>query len=281
MRTLPKLSLALGASLGLASTAGHVARADTAAAVVHVEDNQHGLVVLGLGNTVDVAWPLARSVYADAALRPTMLDEAHARVLVGEPPRDGADAAAAELRDLADTRGAIHGDDAASRRLLESIARALHVKGIVVVEAGATPTARPSARVFVTTASAYDPVHYDPDPAAPVTWGNGSSTAAWGGAVQALRRGFGEVPPPAPPAPPPPVVTPPPAPTPEQGISALALHPVPSAPAKNGKSESRAFYQSPWFWAAAGAAVFAAGAIYLATRADSTDNIQLQVQVPK
>jgi len=44
----------------------------------------------------------------------------------GEPV---AESSSTDLRDLAETRAAIHGDDAASRRLLASIASSLHVKG--------------------------------------------------------------------------------------------------------------------------------------------------------
>jgi hypothetical protein len=258
--------VALGTVLGAAGPA----KADTAA---HVDDDQHGLAVLGLGSSVDAAWPLARAVYSESSLRPPALDEAHARVLVGETPDENAPA---ELRDLAGTRSGIHGDDPVSRRLLQSIALSMHVKGIVVIDAGVAP-ARASARVFVTTGGTYDPVRYDPDPAAPVTWGTGASSTTWTGAVQVLRRGFGEAPKPVNP---PPTVAPVTAPTPGPvGISVL-LHPVPAATDK-GKSEPRAFYQSPWFWAAAGAAVFAGVAVYLATRNESSDNIQLSVQVPK
>jgi hypothetical protein len=210
---------------------------------------------------------LARAVYAEDSLRPKTLDEAHARVLVGEAPGE---LATPELRDLADLRAAIRGDDGASRRLLESIALSLHVKAIVVVEGVTTPGARPAAKVFVTSSQSYDAVRYEPDPSAPATWGAGISTFRWAGAVQALRRGFADPPPVAPTNAPP------------QAVSALALHPVPAAPETPEKPQKRAFYQSPWFWAAAGAAAFAAGAIYLATRNDSTsDNISLQVQVPK
>ena len=259
-----------------------MARADVAApqtpGAPAIADDQHGLVVLGLGSSIDAAWPLARAVYADAALRPTTLDEAHARVLVGEVPGD---AATAELRDLADTRAAIHGDDAASRRLLASIAASLHVKGVLVVEAAMSPDSHASARVFVTGAGAYDAVRYEADPSAPVTWGKGTSAVTWNGAVTALR-GFADVP--TAPATPPLSATP-------VSASPLATHAVvgPSSPttdkgtdkADTAKTGGRAFYQSPWFWAAAGAAVFAAGAVYFATRNDGTDNIQLQVQVPK
>jgi hypothetical protein len=262
-----RLALCLLAFVLVAVT-GTFARADDATHPVKVDDAQHGLVVLGLGNTVDIAWPLARAVYGDASLRPGTLDEAHARILVGEPADD---ASTAELRDLADLRAAIHGDDGASRRLLESIALSLHVNGVVVVEAGATADARPAARVYVTTSQAYDAVRYEPDPPTPVTWG-GATALTWGSAVQALHRGFADAPLPAP--------------APPEAVSVPAVHAVPALPngahPDKGKEGKRAFYQSPWFWAAAGAALFAAGAVYLATRSDSTsDNIQLQVQVPK
>ena len=280
--TLVRL-LAVVAALFFVGAGGAVARADEGAGPVKVDDGQHGLVVLGMGSTVDAAWPLARALYADASLRPGALDEAHARVLVGEAPGD---AAAAELRDLADTRAAVHGDDAASRRLLQFIALSLHVKGIVVVEPASAPNARPAARVFVTTPGTYDAVRYEPDPSAPVTWGSGASAVRWSGAVLALRRGFGDAAPAAQPQPAAQAApgTPPPSTSPDSAVSVIALRPVPSAPARpvdSGKSGSRAFYQSPWFWAAAGAALFAAGAVYLATRNDGSDNIQLQVQVPR
>jgi hypothetical protein len=253
-------------------TGASVARADAATPPAAVDDGQHGLVVLGVGSSVDVAWPLARAVYADSALRPPTLDEPHARVLVGEPPGD---AAPAELRDLAETRAAVHGDDAASRHLLESIALSLHVRGVVVVQPTSTPFERPVARVFVTVLRSFDAVVYESDPPVPVTWGNGAGAVTWAGASQALRRGFADTPivAVAPVVPPSPTVA-----------SAVALHPVPAGaahPADSGASGKQAFYQSPWFWAAAGAALFAAGAVYFATRNDSSDNIQLQLQVPR
>ena len=257
-----------------------IARADVAAPpsapTPTVADDQHGLVVLGLGASIDAAWPLARALYADPALRPTALDEPHARVLVGEAPGDSS---TAELRDLADTRAAIHGDDAASRRLLASIAVSLHVKGVLVVEGPTSAENHATARVFVTAAGAYDAVRYESDPSAPVTWGKPTNIVTWNGAVTALRRGFADVP----------AAPPVPAAQAAGALSAppLATHAVvgPTLPAadkaEEAKTSKRAFYQSPWFWAAAGAAVFAAGAVYFATRNDGSDNIQLQVQVPK
>jgi len=274
-RPLRALGLMLLAAL-LAVAVGGPARADEPVRSARVDDAQHGLAVVGMGASVDLAWPLARAVYADASLRPTTLDEAHARVLVGEPAGEGA---TAELRDLADLRAAIHGDDAASRQLLQSIGLSLHVKGVVVVQPGVSPGARPAARVFVTTSNAYDAVLYEADPSAPVTWGTGTGPATWGGAVQALRRGFAEAPAVS--------VSAPVAAAPVAGgaspgaVRGLASVGAGSRATDKGAGSQVAFYQSPWFWAAAGAALFAAGAVYFATRNDGSDNIQLQVQVPK
>lgn len=244
------------------------ARADVASPV----DADQGLVVVGVGSSMDVVWPLARAVYADASLRPAKLDEAHARVLAGE---NAPGEATAELRDLADSRAAIHGDDAASRRLLQSIGTSFHAKGVIVVDAPAAPTGRPTARVFMTphgSPGAFDAAVYEADAPPPVTWGNGSASVAWTGAVEALRRGFA-VAAPAPPA------------APAVAASPLALHPVaalaPGTVVDGGAKGSRPFYKSPWFWAAAAGAAFAATAVYFATRNDGSDNIQLQVQVPK
>jgi hypothetical protein len=240
---------------------GRFASADPGSGA-HAEDTQHGLAVVGVGHDVELAWPLAKALYADPALRPPSLDEAHARVLVGEDADPGAPA---ELRDLAESRAAIHGEDAASRRLLASIAAGLHVKGLVLVEGGASANIRPVARVFVASLDSFDAVRYEPDPSAPVTWGNGSAKLTWSGSVTALHRGFADV---APPPPPPTIAV----------VSAKTPAP---AEKDTGKQGATPFYKSPWFWAAAGAALFAAGAVYLATRNEGPDNIQLQVSVPK
>ena len=240
-----------------------------------VDTAAHGLAVLGLGSSMDVTWPLARAVYALGALRPPVLDEAHARVLAGE---SAADSAPAELRDLSESRLAIHGDDAASRRLLASIAASLHVKGIVVVAPGATLATPPSARVFVSGgAGAFEAATYQCDPSAPVTWGTGAPVVTWKGAVQSLNRGFGDVPVSQSPA----AVVPPQAPglVNAGAIPSLAVVATPSGTAADKRP--RVFYKSPWFWAALGAAALGATAVYFATRNDGSGNINLQVQVPK
>lgn len=81
------------------------------------------------GECQEQAFALARAVYA-STLRPRGLDEVRARVLAGAPPPPSA---TKELRELADVRAAVTGDDAPSRRLLAGIAEQLGVEGVLVV----------------------------------------------------------------------------------------------------------------------------------------------------
>src|SRR6476646_9839670 len=86
-----------------------------------------GVAVVGLGAR-DEAFTLARAVYA-GRLRPAALDEQRARVLAGDaaPP-----SASKELRELGELRAAVTGEDAASRKLLASIAQQLGAEALLV-----------------------------------------------------------------------------------------------------------------------------------------------------
>jgi hypothetical protein len=207
----------------------------------------YGLAVVALGGASDAAWPLAQAVYGMPALRPLTLDEARARVLCGEPAGAGA---SQDVRDLAESLAAVKGEDAPSRMLLGEIARRLNVRALLVVrvEAG-----RPSARVFLPETANFDAASYGPD---------GGPTVSWSAAARSLARTFGPEPsfPAGPSAP------------------ALATHeePVVAAP----PPKSKAFYESGWFWGAVGAAAFAGGAIFFATRDNGETTIHLQMQVP-
>lgn len=86
-----------------------------------------------VGATTDATWPVAQAVYADAGLRPGLTD-AGARVLAGEPPKEGAPA---EVRELAELRAQVKGDDAASRAILAEIARRTGARAIAVVSVAA------------------------------------------------------------------------------------------------------------------------------------------------
>ncbi len=227
-------------------------------------NSARGLVVVAEGETAAAAASLAHAVYGDPGLLPPGLDEAHARVLVGGPvapdaPRD--------LRDLAETRAALHGDDAPSRSVLVGLGASLHVKGLLVVEGH--PGDKPLARVFVVGTGSFDAVLYESDPPPVVTWGAAASTVTWSSALLALHRGFADA------------TTPASAVTGPTAAPAAALGPLPP-PIEGEKSSggSKPFYTSPWFWGAIGAAAFAGAAFYFATRDSSDPNIQLQVQVP-
>jgi hypothetical protein len=221
-----------------------------------------GLAVVALEGMADSAWPLARAVYADNALRPAWLDEEHARVLAGEP---ASPSAARDLVELAQTRAAIHGDDAPSRQLLSSLCVSLHVLGAVVVESG---HGGPEARVFVASTSSFDAASYAPDAPAPSTWGTAGSSLVWANTVGSLRRAYAA------------------ADAKTSGTAPAApafLAPVAPAPPRPDSAPSghTPFYLSPWFWGAVGAAAFGAAAIYFATRDNGSDSIHLQVQVPR
>jgi hypothetical protein len=234
------------------------------------------LAVLAQGNATAPAWSLARAIYGDPGLLPAGLDETRARILVGEAA--GLEASR-ELHDLAETRAAIHGDDAPSRSLLETIAASLRVKAVVVVEQD--PAGKPSARVFVPATGAFDTVLYQPDSSVSVTWGAGASITTWTSAANALHRSFADATTPAPaivavPASP---VTP----GSKDGPVETAVATEPSVVAAAGEKPKggRPFYTSPWFWGAIGAAAFAGAAFFFASRDSSDPNIALQVQVPK
>lgn len=228
---------------------------------------RQGLAVVALPGAADAAWPLAQGIYGDPELRAPSIDDAHARVLCGDPAPAGA---SAELRDLADTVAALRGTDAPTRALLATIAQRFAVRGLVVVgvatATGGTPPASATARVYLTDAGEFDAALYAPDgstdPAAPPVWAS---------AIRSLARAF-------PPPPPPPVLpaaAPAPAPAP-----ALAVQPVPHTEQADKSRHGRPFYESPWFWGAVGVAAAAGAATYLLSRDNGSSTIHLHVQVP-
>jgi hypothetical protein len=253
-------------SLGFVlAVVGFLSLAKSARAEAPASSPPYGLIVLAEGDAVLPAKSLAHSVYGDPGLLPRGLDESRARVLAGEPvPADASGA----LRDLAETRAAVHGDDAPTRSLLSTLSSSFHVKGIVVVLDHAGSRGGAGARVFVAATGAFDAVLYEADVSPSVTWGVAAPALTWAGASNALHRSFADVVVVAP------VETRPPAPI---------VGEVP--PLKDGKGEKpsggRPFYTSPWFWGAIGAAAFAGAAFFFASRDSSDPAIQLQVQVPK
>ncbi len=193
-----------------------------------------GIAVIAADGATDAAWPLARGVYTSNFIRPA-IDDAHARVLAGEPAPEGSP----ELAELAELRAGIKGDDAASREVLASLAQKLSVRGVVVVFA----TTPPSARLFDATSRAFDAARYAAD-----------VDATWASTVASLERPY------------------------RPATPLVVINTQPSPIAKKG--ESKAFYESPWFWAAIGAAALIGGGVLIATNVQSGDNIHLQMRLP-
>lgn len=207
-----------------------------------------GLAVVAFPGATEAAWPLARAVYAEPALRPTGMDDPTARVLCGEVAPGGS---AAPLVDLAAAVAALQGEDAPSRILLAEIARRAAVRALITVRVA---DGHAFARVFLPDVGSFDAATFSPD---------AGPQLAWTGAVASLARAY-------------PVRTPEPPPQPLRPAPPLATRETPqNAPAV----ASRPFYESAWFWGALGAAVLVGGGVYLAARDTSPSAIHLELQV--
>jgi hypothetical protein len=246
-----------------------------------------GVVVLALGNNAhEEAFALARAIYA-SRLRPTALDEVRARVLAGGAPPANA---LRELRDLAEIRAGLTGDDAAARRLLTGIGQQLGAEALLVVKVegpAEAPVVAPStigspadaadggadaapenaapgnaapaptvvARLFLVGTGEFDAARYSPDPGpqgprAPAAWK--STVTSLEGRFPAGSRTAGPV---------------------------AATKPAPPVRQEGGKSSP--FYTSGWFWGAVGGAALLGAAFLLATRDTTSETIHLQMRVPQ
>lgn len=228
-----------------------------------------GVAVLAMPGARDEAFALARSVYG-SRLRPVSLDEVRARVLAGDPPPANA---SRELRELAEVRASVRGDDAASRKLLAGIGREVGAQALLVVrveekvveepkaaepEPGADAGAdapRPAprklvlARLLLVEGAELDAAQYSPDP-----------EGGWRGTIASLERRF---------------------PAPERAATPPAATQAVPPQVPVGEEKSRPFYTSAWFWAAVGGAALLGGGFYLASRDTSSDSIQIQMRVPR
>ncbi|MBX3228719.1 MAG: hypothetical protein KIT84_08710 [Labilithrix sp.] len=218
------------------------------AAPASAQTRSQGVAVLGTAGARDDAFALARAVYV-TSLRPRALDEIRARVLAGDPAPA---AATKEVRELGELRAAIGGssDDAASRRLLATIARELGLQGILVVstkpaedaDAGTTPI----ARLFVAETGDFDAARYEPTP---------GDEAPWQATAASIAARF----------PPPPVVSP--------------AKPLPKPPPE--RREDRPFYKSPWLWGAIAGALVIGGIFFFAVQDKSDDPIHVRMNLPR
>jgi hypothetical protein len=269
-----------------------------------------GVAVVASGGARDDAFALARAVYA-SSLRPRGLDELRARILAGEPAPP---TATKDVRELAELRAAVAGEDAASRRLLGGIAQQLGVQALLVV--GRAPSARTEAHEPRETAEAEKGSASDagaPSAAAgPSSVDAGAQATAGPSSVdagaQATAAGASAEAGAPSAAPAVPVVArlflaetgdfdaaryepdasgwrgtvaslsgrfpPPPA------LVTAQLQGPPPKLSSEGK-QSRPFYASPWLWGAVGAAVLIGGFFFFATQDSSDDPIHLQMRVPR
>jgi hypothetical protein len=266
---LSLLSLAFAVVLATPASAQGVPDAPPPAPATPARSSARGVAIVALGppqgaagSVRDEAFALARSVYG-SALRPPALDEVRARILAGDPAPA---TTTTSQRELAELRGSLHGNDAASRRLLSGIGRDINARGLLVVSRGAPPDNSPPAdpdagapspdvqgrviaQLFDVETGVYDAARYEPDP---------SASSPWQATVQSVLLRY---PPPASSSP---------------RISAV---PPPPPPA-DSEPPHRPFYLSPWFWGAVGGAVLLGGFIYVASRDSSNGSIHLQMQVP-
>jgi hypothetical protein len=258
-----------------------------------------GIAVLAVGPSRDEAFALARAIYG-SRLRPRALDEVRARVLAGAPPPANA---SRELRELAEVRAGITGEDAAGRRLLAGLAQQVGAEALLVVRVERTAAAPLPAPAGPLPAG-------DAGPAAVAEAGAGAATPGDAGAAEPSSSATGNAP----------------ATTtvvarlfladpgefdaaryaPEPGLDGAAAwrssvtslearfpavsRPVgaPSAalsatPGKVRQEDDKGspFYTSGWFWGAVGGAALLGAAFYFASRDTGSDPIHLQVRVPK
>jgi hypothetical protein len=213
----------------------------------HAQTQGQGVAVLAIGDARDDAFAAARAVYT-TTLRPSSLDELRARVLAGDAAPS---TATKDLRELAELRAGIHGDDAASRKLLAGIAQQLRLEGILLVgrEEPEGDAGAPSvfARLFIAGSGELDAARYAPDPASPTPWR---------ATVASVAARF---------------------PKPAQPIAR-----VPAATmATPDPKEKKPFYTSPWLWGAIGATLALGAFFYFVGQDTSDDPIHLQMRVPR
>ncbi|MEZ4297310.1 MAG: hypothetical protein R3B70_20265 [Polyangiaceae bacterium] len=220
-----------------------------------------GAVVVAMGDdAAPAARALAREVYSDEALRPR-IDDATARVLVGDPPPVGS---APRLAELAEIRKAAHtaGTDTVSRKLLQSLGADLGASMVLAVSVRGD---RPVARVLVVPTGIFLPIELpgsmelQPDGTSRPKWTGVSGVlgtfAKSGAAVAVVAGGAG---------------------TAQAG--AKEKPPGPLAPKKD--EPSRSFWTSPWTWAGVGAVVVVGVVVFALTQTQTDDGgLRLQGRV--
>ncbi len=183
----------------------------------------------------DAAKALARSVYGDATLRPS-IDETMARVLVGEASATDKNAERAEVAAVVASLSGVK-DDRVRARLLYSLGRDLNAQMVLLVSAAA---AGPTARVVRVAQKRFSSVTLVAKP------GPGGEGWDWSDAT-VIARGLLTAPPPGP-------------------LS------QPRGPNVEGEPDDGIeFYESPWFWTGVGLVVAAGTVVFILTQTGVDD----------
>ncbi len=188
------------------------------------------MIVVALGeDSGAAAKALAREVYADALLRPS-IDEPTARVLAGSLPEVNAPQ---KLREMAELRASLlkPGSEVVARRLLTSLGVE---NGAALVVTVTLEGSRPYGKVLRSSSGAYERVELG----ATVELGDGDRrTFRWPGAAATLKGML----------------------TPQK--------PAPEAPKEPAKpKESKPFWKSPWFWGTVGGVAATGLTVFILTR---------------
>lgn len=199
-----------------------------------------GVVVVAAGDSADAAWPLAGAVYRDASLRPKGLHDEMARTLAGEAPGPNAPAS---LRELAELRASVRGDDAPSRSVLTTLAQRAGVSVVLVVFS--PPGGPVSARPFDARTGRFETWSLLPDGLAP-------PSSRWAAAPGELHRRYG-------------LPNGAQSTTSKVASNRVSHKPPPSEAPKH-------WWSSPWLWGAVGAAALFAGAAVLLSRSGNSDD---------
>ncbi|WP_242515417.1 hypothetical protein [Sorangium cellulosum] len=242
-----------------AAAPGAAAAAEAPRAAASRAALRGAVVVAADDESAEAARALARALYRDPALRPS-IDEAAAQALAGEDPRPDAPASVRELAEVRRSAGRA-GSEPIARGLLASLGASA---GAALVVSVTTAQGRPVARVLRVAGAGYAPIELGatvrraPDGAAPPA----PAAFEWPGASAAIRALL-----PGDPAGPPPGAT-----APQRGpVRPLAAGATaPSAPADRASSERRSPWSSPWFWGPlAGVVATGVAVLVLAQTGDS------------
>lgn len=282
----------------------HVASAQpapsTSSAIDPPRPAGQGIAVLAIGdNASEEAFALARAIYG-SRLRPTSLDEVRARVLAGGAPPANA---SRELRELAEIRAAVTGDDAAGRRLLTGMAQQVGAEALLVVKVESAAAPLPPAFTMPQSMGSSDGGAASADggadaasPAAPsipnTPPGNAEAASTVVARLFLVDTGYFDAarysPDPGPAGPRTPAAWKSTVTSLEGRFPAGRQRAIPAAtgpaagPVRQEGGKSSPFYASAWFWGAIAGAALLGGAFYFASRdSNSSDTIHLQMRVPK